>query len=60
MLPTSPAGAGLSILIESGWAIPALLGVIVITQQIWIYVNARKSAKREELFKIITPRTRPT
>jgi len=44
----------LSILIESGWAIPALLGVIVITQQIWIYVNARKSAKREELFKIIT------
>lgn len=54
MLPTPPAGIGLSASLDSGWIIPAMLVGIVIGQQIWIFVNARNSAKRAELFKIIT------
>jgi hypothetical protein len=44
---------GLAILLQGEWAVP-LLVMIVLAQQVWIFLAARRSANRDELFKIIT------
>jgi hypothetical protein len=50
----SIAARELAILLIPGWNFLIPLFILVVAQQIWIFVSARRSANREELFKIIT------
>jgi diguanylate cyclase (GGDEF)-like protein/PAS domain S-box-containing protein len=43
-----------SVLLAPGWSVLLPLSLLLLAQQIWIFVSARRSANREELFKIIT------
>jgi PAS domain S-box-containing protein len=38
----------------TGWGLLVPLVLVLLVQQLWIYLTGRRSAKREELFRIIT------
>jgi hypothetical protein len=41
-------------IVAASWRILVPLVLLLLTQQLWIYLSARRSARREELFRIIT------
>jgi hypothetical protein len=57
--PPSTRSAGfpalaLAAIAPTGWELLVLLVLVLLVQQLWIYLTARCSAKPEELFRIIT------
>jgi PAS domain-containing protein len=46
--------ADLVIFLTTGWTVLLPLSLLLVAQQVWIFLSARRSAHREELFKIIT------
>ena len=44
----------LAILLTTGWTLLLPLSLLLVAQQVWIFLSARRSAHREELFEIIT------
>jgi hypothetical protein len=47
-------GFALAIIATASWRILVPLALVLLAQQLWIYLSGRRSAKREELFQIIT------
>lgn len=57
MLPVVPAALLAptpATTVLTGWSLLIPLLLILLSQQLWIYLSARRTAKREELFRIIT------
>jgi len=46
--------ADLVIFLTTGWTVLLPLSLLLVAQQVWIFLSARRSAHREEPFKIIT------
>ena len=46
-------GFALAIIATASWRILVPLALVLLAQQLWIYLSGRRSAKREELFQII-------
>ena len=46
--------ADLVIFLTTGWTVLLPLSLLLVAQQVWIFLSARRSAHRDELFKIIT------